>query len=778
MAKKKKIAPRESRQSRLEDFLGSQPCRLGVAALVRIGPSFSRSRAAQTLVGEGAVSGPREAADCLKRLEQAGLLQARGSQLALTAQVFSERKKGVINFSRNSLGYFYPEDGSERLALCEETGEALPGDVVWARIEWDRAVAEALLKRRRTWVCRYRRTRSGGYCEPFDNYGASILVAGAEAPKGRNGRNGAAKASKCPYEDGDVVEVELTDASCRLDAMDRVPEGVIRRLIARRDDARAEVLATAERLGIPREFSRQALEEAGALPDAVDSDLELASRVDLRDIGFVTIDGEDARDFDDAVWCERFGEDSWRLLVAIADVSRYVTPESPLDVDAQKRATSVYFPQFVIPMLPEKLSNGLCSLNPGVDRCTMVCDMVVGADGRVRAYQFYPALIHSKARLTYTCVQEALNGNAAELLERGGSLEDIFCLHALYKAFAAARRERGAISFSSTETRIVLSPDARKVEKIVPAEHTDAHRLIEECMLAANTCAADFLLRHKATCLMRVHDKPSPDKLAGVRRTLSAYGLKLSGGDSPTAKDYDAVLEAVAGKPWAGAIQLALLCSMQQAQYSPDNIGHYGLHYEAYTHFTSPIRRYPDLLVHRAIRAILLRHRYLPRILVDETEARESRTGMRMIEAQREHDAAASVNAPRKGSALDRWRRLGVLCSAAERRAEQASRDIEAWYKACFMTRFVGESFTGVITAVMPAGLIVSLPELFVEGFVHISEIAGEYIQYDEARNTLVGRVSGRRYRIGDSLKVRVLEAQPETRSITFAAVNGRSSRR
>ena len=410
---------------------------------------------------------------------------------------------------------------------------------------------------------------------------------------------------------GQVVSVELTEQPSRY----AQPVGKIVEILGDIDDPGMEIEIAVRKYGVPHEFSAAALKQAARLPGEVQAG-ELGERVDLRDIPLVTIDGEDARDFDDAVYCEpiKIGRSSgYRLIVAIADVSHYVKPNDALDADALERSTSVYFPRRVIPMLPEKLSNGLCSLNPDVDRLTLVCDAVISAKGEIKAYQFYPAVIHSAARLTYTEVAAIIgNTTGPEAARRPALVPHLLHLHEVYQALLQARRARGAIDFETMETYIVCNA-AGKIEQILPRTRNDAHKVIEECMLAANVCAADLLQRHKHPSLYRVHAVPTKEKLEQLRTFLKQVGLHLAGGDTPAASDYAELLPKIKGRPDALLLQTMLLRSMQQAVYSPENIGHFGLSYEAYAHFTSPIRRYPDLLTHRAIKAILHGKRYDPK---------------------------------------------------------------------------------------------------------------------------------------------------------------------
>lgn len=555
--------------------------------------------------------------------------------------------------------------------------------------------------------------------------------------------------------------------------------GRLVRVLGSEDDAVTQLEVALTRFSLPHVFSEAVLSEASALPDAPD-EAEVAERIDLRDIPFMTIDGEDARDFDDAVWARSEAKGGWRLLVAIADVSHYVTEGSALDNEAQKRATSVYFPSCVIPMLPEKLSNGLCSLNPDVDRCVMVCDMKISPEGETTAYQFYPGLIHSHARLTYTAVWQAINGDPEDLLKRGGSIEDVYVLYDLYKALRAARERRGAIDFETQETQVVTD-ETGLIKAIVRRDHNDAHRLIEECMLAANVSAADFIERRKAMSLFRVHEPPSPDRLAQLRSTLASFNLTLGGGDKPSAADFDKLIEAARATPACDVVQTACLRTMQRAMYAPDNTGHYGLGYAAYTHFTSPIRRYPDLLVHRTIRALLKRRRYQPKVAEGADEVLGQASGEKVTAVMREKKAqrsAAPLSAVRQKQ-HDVWERLGLIASACERRADEASRDVTAWLKCRFMEKADGRTYEATVTGVIGAGLFVTLDDPFVEGFVHVSRIGSDYYDFDEQTSSMKGRRDGKVYCLGTRLKVTVYEVNPEMRRIDFKAEDaGRRERR
>ncbi|MGV7242140.1 ribonuclease R, partial [Caballeronia sp. M23-90] len=562
---------------------------------------------------------------------------------------------------------------------------------------------------------------------------------------------------------GQVVSVDLTDFPSRHSQ----PLGRVVEVIGDIDDPGMEIEIAVRKYGVPHEFSDRALEQASKLPDEV-RPADIRHRVDLRDVPLVTIDGEDARDFDDAVYCEPMNVGrgtGFRLLVAIADVSHYVRPNEALDVDALDRSTSVYFPRRVIPMLPEKLSNGLCSLNPQVDRCVLVCDMVITARGEIKAYQFYPAVMHSAARLTYTEVASVLtNTKGPEAAKRADLLPQLQNLYGVYKSLHAARQKRGAIDFDTTETYIVCNAQG-KIEQIVPRHRNDAHRLIEECMLAANVCAADFLKRNKHPGLYRVHAGPTPEKLENLRAFLRGVGLALGGGEKPHASDYAALMAMVRDRPDAQMLQSMVLRSMQQAVYSPDNIGHFGLAYEAYAHFTSPIRRYPDLLTHRAIYAILQGKKYQPEVGHDVTLS----TGL--TKAARAMQKSDDESRSRQRNNVAIWEELGLHCSSNERRADEASRDVEAWLKCYFMRDKLGEEYGGMVNGVTTFGIFVQLDSLFIEGLVHITELGADYFQYDEIKNELRGERTGIRYRMSDRVRVQVSRVDLDSRKIDFRLV-------
>ena len=530
---------------------------------------------------------------------------------------------------------------------------------------------------------------------------------------------------------GQVVVVELVQQPTRY----AQPIGKVVEVLGNYADPGMEIEIALRKHELPFEFGKAAKEQTRRLPDKVRK-MDWKGREDLTALPLVTIDGETARDFDDAVYCERQGR-GFRLVVAIADVSHYVTVGSALDGESYDRGNSVYFPRRVIPMLPEKLSNGLCSLNPQVERLCMVCDMAISQTGVIKQYRFYPAVMFSKARLTYNQVAAALYESDPAALEIvGGLLPHLQNLDKLFRVLLKARAKRGAIDFETQETRMVFD-DQGKIEKIVPESRNDAHRLIEECMLAANVCASEFLQGQEHPALYRVHEGPTPEKLAKLRDFLGEFGLQLGGGDEPKAGDYARLLDSIKERPDLQLLQTVMLRSLRQAVYSPDNVGHFGLAYEAYTHFTSPIRRYPDLLVHRAIKAALLGQRYVP--------------------AQEGGD----------------WEAIGMHCSMTERRADEADRDVENWLKCYYMQDRIGEEFDGSVSAVVPFGLFVALHDVFVEGLVHISDLGSDYFHFDDAHHALVGERTGQRYRLSDQVRVQLVRVNMEASKIDFRLVRG-----
>jgi ribonuclease R len=510
------------------------------------------------------------------------------------------------------------------------------------------------------------------------------------------------------------------------------PIGRIVEVLGNYADPGMEIEIALRKHDLPYEFPNDVERQAKAISPTVAA-ADWAGREDIRNLPLVTIDGETARDFDDAVYCAP-EKNGYRLVVAIADVSHYVQTGDALDREAILRGNSVYFPRRVIPMLPEELSNGLCSLNPQVDRLCMVCDMHVSSSGEIGKYRFYPSVMFSQARLTYTQVAEMLAEPDGTLAESNAKiLPHLQNLYALFQLLLKARNKRGAIDFETIETQMIFT-DQGKIERIIPVVRNDAHKLIEECMLAANVCAANFLQEHHHTVLYRIHEGPTPEKLDALREFMKEFGLQLTGDDEPQAADYSKLLKRIKGRPDAGLLQTVMLRSLRQAKYEPENVGHFGLGYDAYTHFTSPIRRYPDLLVHRAIKAVLQGKQYKP---------------------------------------AQKWDELGDHCSMTERRADDATRDVEAWLKCFYMRDHLGSVFTGTVSAVTSFGMFVSLDDLYVEGLVHISELGKDYFQFDAAKHQLLGERTGQKYRLGDRVQVRVVKVDMENTKIDFLLDDG-----
>ena len=521
---------------------------------------------------------------------------------------------------------------------------------------------------------------------------------------------------------GQVVTVEIISQPGRqAQPLARVVE-----VLGNYADPGMEIEIALRKHALPWIFPDEAEAISAKLPKAVRS-VDHRGRVDLRDMALVTIDGETAKDFDDAVYCESDGS-GFRLVVAIADVGHYVQPGDALDQEARNRGNSVYFPRRVIPMLPEPLSNGLCSINPDVERLAMACDMQIDAHGNIKQYKFFPAVMLSHARFTYTEVAAILDDTRGPAARRRKALvPHLEVLYRLYHQLAKARAKRGAIDFETIETQMIFD-DHGKIENIVPVYRNDAHRVIEECMLAANVCASDFLREHDHPMLYRVHEGPTPEKLEALRDFLKGFGLQLGGGDEPHASDYAKLLAKVKDRPDAQLLQTVMLRSLKQAVYTPKNTGHFGLAYESYTHFTSPIRRYPDLLVHRAIKAALEGRKYVP----------------------------------------GDWQELGAQCSMTERRADEATRDVTAWLKCYYMRDRVGEVFMGSVAGVAAFGAFVALDDIYVEGLVHISDLGKDYFHYDAGKHELMGERTKQRYRLGDRVRVKIAKVDLNAARIDF----------
>ena len=621
-------------------------------------------------------------------------------------------------------GFLIPDEGGDSLFLSpRQMRKLLHGDRVVARVigvdyrgRREGAVVEVLERNTETVVGRFCEERGACFVIPDNKrINQDIMV----PPDGR----GAAQA-------GQIVIVELIEQPS---AQSR-PLGRVKEVLGEHMAPGMEVRIAIASHGIPVEWPEVVLEEARQHGESV-PEAARQGRWDVRATPLVTIDGITARDFDDAVYCERRGN-NWRLLVAIADVSWYVQPGTALDREARKRGNSVYFPDRAIPMLPEALSNGLCSLNPEVDRLCLVCEMTLNAEGRIIRSRFAEAVMRSHARLTYDTVAAIVADRDPRMrAEYAALVPHLDRLHELYQVLRATREQRGAMDFDTQETVIEYSAE-RKIERILPTERNDAHRLIEECMIAANVAAARFLQRQKMRGLYRIHEGPTEDRLNKLRAFLGELGLGLGGGDKPSPLDYTRLLEQVRDRPDAHLIQTVMLRSLAQAIYSPGNVGHFGLALDAYAHFTSPIRRYPDLLVHRAIRHAI--------------------NGGKPAEFFHPHPELVG---------------LGEHCSMTERRADEAVRDAVEWLKCEFMLDKVGQVFEGIITAVTAFGLFVELRGVFVEGLVHVTSLRNDYYQFDPVGHRLHGERSGQVYRLGDRLTVRVVRADLDERKIDFEPV-------
>lgn len=649
---------------------------------------------------------------------------------------------GRVSGHRDGFGFLIPDDGSEDLFLSPaQMRLVFDGDRALARVAGvDRrgrregALVEIIERAHETLVGRF-----------FEESGIARVV--ADNPKIQqevlvpSGKQGAAR-------HGQFVQVKIEQWPSNF----RLAQGEVVEVLGDYMAPGMEIEVALRSYDIPHEWPAAVIKEAARLKAEV-AEKDKEKRIDLRDLPLVTIDGEDARDFDDAVYAEARKGGGWRLIVAIADVSHYVKVGSALDEEASNRGNSVYFPEKVIPMLPEALSNGLCSLNPLVDRLAMVCDMTISRAGKLTGYEFYEAVIHSHARLTYTKVSQFLetpeSAEARQFAEQLPHLvKPLQQLYKLYKVLLAQRQVRGAIDFETQETRIVFSAD-RKISEILPTQRNDAHKLIEECMLCANVATARFLQQHEIPALYRIHEGPPSERLDKLRQFLAELGLSLNRGkNEPTPSDYQALLEKIRERPDFHLIQTVMLRSLSQAVYSPDNEGHFGLNYDAYTHFTSPIRRYPDLLVHRAIRSLIRSKR---------ESAHVRRAGAASMPKARiyPYDEA-------------RLFQLGEQCSMTERRADEATRDVTNWLKCEYMRDRVGETFPGVISAVTGFGIFVELIDIYVEGLVHVTALPGDYYHFDPIHHRLSGERSGLSFRLGDEVEVVVARVDLDERKIDF----------
>ena len=631
--------------------------------------------------------------------------------------------KGKVIGHADGFGFLRPEDGKDDLFLGpKEMHKVLHGDVVLGRVSGvdkrgrlEASIAEVLERANRKVVGRLFVEHDVAFVIAENKRISQDILLMPDSLKGAK--------------PGQVVVAEIIEQPSK----NAEPIGRVVEILGNYADPGMEIEIALRKHDLPHEWPADVEAAARRIGSKVEPK-DLKGRKDLRKLAFVTIDGETAKDFDDAVFAERVGK-NFKLWVAIADVSHYVHPNDPLDQEAYDRGNSVYFPRRVIPMLPEELSNELCSLKPDVDRLVMVCEMEVTAGGVVKAYEFHPGVIHSHARLTYTRVAAALAGQPADPPVAKDLVPQIEILYGVFKALFSQRQKRGAIDFESVETQMIFD-DQGKIERIVRVERNDAHRLIEECMLAANVSASDYLEKSNQPTLYRVHEGPTPEKLESLRTMLKDFALTLGGGDKPHAKDYAELLKRIKDRPYAGMLQTVMLRSLHQAVYTPENVGHFGLAYDAYAHFTSPIRRYPDLLVHRGIKAVVKGQRY----------------------------QAGDLNA------------IGNHCSETERRADDATRDVEAWLKCYYMQDHVGEEFEGTVSGVTNFGLFVTLDELYVDGLVHISDLGQDYFTFDAAKHTLRGERSGIKYQLAARVKVKVVRVNLEQAKIDFTLVEEKKS--
>ncbi|MCC2617262.1 ribonuclease R [Aestuariibacter halophilus] len=634
--------------------------------------------------------------------------------------------RGRVIGHRDGFGFLKREDGEKDLFIHDaQMATVLHGDVVLAkesgldkRGRREARIVRVVEPRTEPIVGRYFFENGVGIVIPDDSRISHEIIIPPELV-------GAAR-------QGHIVVVELTQRPRK-----RVnPIGKIVEVLGEHMAPGMEIEMALRTFDIPHQWPKGVTRQIEGLQESVPEQAK-QGRIDLRQLPLVTIDGEDARDFDDAVFCEPLDGGGWQLWVAIADVSYYVRPGTALDQEAINRGNSVYFPEQVIPMLPEVLSNGLCSLNPQVDRLCMVCEMTISAQGKLTEYQFYEAVMNSHARLTYTKVWGILQGDPDLYKRYEPFVHHLRHLHDMFKTLKRARQRRGAIEFETQENKFIFNAQ-RKIDHIVPVVRNDAHKLIEECMILANVAAADFLQTNQAEGLYRIHDEPSADRLASFTSYLAEVGIEHHIREGAKPSDFTDVVEKVRNRPDQELIQTMLLRSMKQAVYDGDNIGHFGLALEAYAHFTSPIRRYPDLVVHRAIKGVL-----------DKKAGRKNNTGGKLYS----HEDIES---------------LGEQCSLTERRADDATRDVADWLKCEFMLDHVGDTFEGVIASVTGFGFFVRLAEFHIDGLVHISSLENDYYHFDEVHQSLIGESGNRRYRLGDQVRVKVAAVNLDERKIDF----------
>ena len=657
--------------------------------------------------------------------------------------------KGRVIGHSEGFGFVSPlsGEGEDIFLSSAQMRRVFDGDIVLVRVAgWDRrgrpegSLVDIVERATQQLVGRYFRESGINFVRP-DNPRISqdILISG-DRP--------------CPASPGQIVVVDILEPPTR----NSLPVGFVSEVLGEHLDPGIEIDMAVRNYGIPFKWTDEIVAETAEIPSEI---TYTDSRVDIRSIPLITIDGEDARDFDDAVFCRPKPKGGWELIVAIADVSHYVTVGSALDKEAFSRGNSVYFPNHVVPMLPEKLSNGLCSLNPAEDRFCMVCEMQISEQGVITDYQFYEGIMHSHARMTYTQVAQMIADQdqtepVAAREQFNAVLPQIDALKSLSQRLQKCRNQRGAIDFDTQETRILFD-SKRKISQIIPVDRTDAHRLIEECMLCANLCAAEFLQQSKLPALYRVHEGPSEERLISVRDFLGELGIVLGGGNEPEPMHYRQVLNGVKHRDDAQIIQSVLLRSMSQAVYQCENLGHFGLAFDAYTHFTSPIRRYSDLLVHRAIRSLI--------------KSGKKSSHIRRPKKQSNIDKAAYY--PYE---LDTLEEVGEHLSVTERRADEATRDVVNWLKCEFLLDRVSEEYTGVVNAVTGFGLFIMLDELMVEGLIHVTGLPKDYYHYEASQHRMVGERTGRAFRLGQKVRVKVVRVNLEERKIDFELIDKGSS--
>ncbi len=717
MSKKKIIDPFYKRES--ENYAEPVPSReLIMQQLKEYGRPMSRNQLIDSLCVEE--TSKQEAVGFRLRamLRDGQLMQDRRGRFCLLARLNLQR--GTIQAHPDGFGFFIPDDGSPDMVLsAKEMRSAMHGDVVLAyqagqdrRGRPEGIVHEVVEHAHASVVGRF-----------FSEHGVSFVVPDS---KRLTQDISIPPESTLNATNGQIVLVELLAfPSKRTQAIGKVIH-ILGEHMAPGMEIEVSILAH----GLPSKWPDDIAAAVSKIPQRVEPD-QLAERTDVRELPFVTIDGEDAKDFDDAVYCYPKPNGGYQLYVAIADVSHYVPVGSPLDSEASRRGNSVYFPGKVVPMLPEALSNGICSLNPHVDRLCMVVEMAISDEGKLTRSNFYRAVMHSQARLTYTQVSDYLLAGHAD-----GLPEKIFpmlkSLHNLYTILLKTRKARGAMDFDTTETRIDFDEN-KKIKCIVPVIRNDAHRLIEECMLMANVATARFLEKARIPTLYRVHSAPEEDKVIALRQFLGELGLQLGGGKKPTPKEFQRTLASIGERPEKHLIETVMLRSLKQAQYIQANDGHFGLAYSAYTHFTSPIRRYPDLLIHRAVGHIL-DHNPVETFVYSEED----------------------------------MSRLGKHCSSTERRADEATREVVSWLKCEYMQDKLGQVFRGTISAVTGFGIFVELDEIYVEGLVHVTSLKNDYYTFDAAKHRLVGERGGTVYRLGDNITILVARVDLDERKIDF----------